>query len=130
MCGTEKICEDLHHKSFFLSELRKIENTDFHVRLAEGVDFPVNPLPKEGVFAEGNMENIYTTILINISVNPDVAENVHIGVNCSVEEIFIYTSLFKEFHDIFSWSYEEMLRNDPSIAEHEIRMYPNVNPIW
>ena len=39
------------------------------------------------------------------------------------------TALFKEFRDVFSWSYEEMLGIDPSIVEHEIRAYPEVRPI-
>ena len=43
MIGPKKICEDLHHKSFFLLELNKIENLEFHVRLSEGIDLPVNP---------------------------------------------------------------------------------------
>ena len=84
------------------------------------VDTPINPLPREGIFAEGNMENIFTTIPINISTNPNVMENVHISANCSPKEIAIYTTLFKEFHDVCSWSYEEMPGIDPSIVEHEI----------
>ena len=35
----------------------------------------------------------------------------------------MYTALFKEFRDVFSWSYEEMPGIDPSIVEHEIRTY-------
>ena len=50
---------------------------------------------------------------------------IYIGVNCSPEEISIYTSLFKEFRDVFAWSYEEMPGIDPSIVEHEIRTYPD-----
>ena len=90
------------------------------MRLADDVDMPVNPLPREGIFAEGNMANIYSTIPINISVNPNVVENVHISANCSPEDISMYTSLFKEFCDIFSYSYEEIPGIDPSIVEHEI----------
>ena len=56
MIGPENICEYLHHKSFFLPELSKIKNSKFHVRLAEGVDQPVNPFPNEGVFVEGIMK--------------------------------------------------------------------------
>ena len=29
-----KICEDLHHRSYFLPELSKIENQEFHLRLS------------------------------------------------------------------------------------------------
>ena len=91
------------------------------MRLSDDVDTPINPLPREGMFAEGNMENISATIPINISVNPDFVENIHIGANCSPEEIAIYIALFKEFHNVFSWSYEEMPGIDPSIVEHKIR---------
>ena len=66
------------------------------------------------------MENIFTTIPINIFVNPNIVENIHIGTNFSPEDIAIYTALFKEFHDVFAWSYEEMLGIDPSIVEHKI----------
>ena len=86
------------------------------MRLADNVDTPINPLPREGIFTEGNMENISTTIPIKIFVNPSVVENVHISANFSPKKIAIYTALFKEFHDIFSWSYEEMPVIDPSIV--------------
>ena len=36
-----------------------------------------------------------------------------------------YIELFKEFCDVFSWSYEEMPGIDPRIVEHEIKTYPN-----
>ena len=88
------------------------------MRLADDVDMPVNPLPREGMFAEGNMENISATVPINISANRDIMENIHIGANCSPEEIAIYTALFKEFHDVFAWSYEEIPGIDPSKVEH------------
>ena len=71
------------------------------------------------------MTNISATIPINISVNPDVVENIYRGANCSSEEISIYTALFKEFRDVFAWSYEEMPGIDPSIVEHEIQTYPD-----
>ena len=67
MIGLEKLCEDLHHKSYFRLDLSRIEIFEFHVRLTEGIDQPVNLLPKEGVFAKGNMTKIFTTKLINIS---------------------------------------------------------------
>ena len=86
------------------------------MRLTGDVDTPINPLPREGIFTEGNMENISTIIPINISANPNVVENVYIGENCSPKEIAIYTSLFKEFRNVFAWSYEEMLGIYPSIV--------------
>ena len=90
------------------------------MRQAGDVDTPINPLPREGMFTKGNMANISATIPINISVNPNVVENVHIDANCSPKEIAIYTALFKEFRDIFAWSYEETPGIDPSIVKSEI----------
>jgi hypothetical protein len=56
-------------------------------------------------------------------------ENIFVGADCSPEEIQIYTDLFKEFRDVFAWSYEEMPGIDPKIVEHEITTYPDAKPI-
>jgi hypothetical protein len=56
-------------------------------------------------------------------------ENALVGANFSLEEIQIYIELFKEFHDVFFWSYREMLGIDPRIFEHEITTYPDVKPV-
>ena len=50
-------------------------------------------------------------------------------MDCSHAEILEYTELFKEFRDIFSWSYDEMPGIDPRIVELEIKTYPNAKPI-
>jgi hypothetical protein len=52
-----------------------------------------------------------------------------IGDDSSPHEIEIYTALFKEYHVIFAWSYEEMPGIDPWIVEHKIKTYPNVKPV-
>lgn len=66
------------------------------------------------------MTNISETIPINIFKTPDVMENVFIGVACSPEKIRSYMTLFKDFCDMFAWSYDEMPRIDPRIVQHEI----------
>ena len=79
--------------------------------------------------ADGNMANISSTIAINISRNPGTIENVYIGADCSQDEIHEYTELFKEFRDVFAWSYDEMPGIDPRIVKHEIKTYPNAKPV-
>jgi hypothetical protein len=69
------------------------------------------------------------TIAINISTKTDVVENIHVGKSCSPSELEIYNALFREFRDVFAWSYEEMPGIDSSIVEHEIKMYPDVKPV-
>ena len=79
--------------------------------------------------SEWNLSNIEETIAINISTKPNVVENIHVGKSCSPVELEIYCALFREFKDVFAWSYEEMLGIDLRIIEHEIKMYPDVKPV-
>jgi hypothetical protein len=81
------------------------------------------------VFSKGNLSNISPNIPLDISIKPGIVENVHIGASCSSDEVVTYTSLFKEFRDIFAWSYEEMPSIDPAIVIHEIKTYPDAKPI-
>jgi hypothetical protein len=82
------------------------------------------------VYVEGNMETIFEKIPIDISRTPGVMENIFVRVDFSPEEIQIYMNLFKEFCDVFSWSYEEMPGIDPRIVEDEIMTYPDVKSVW
>ena len=79
--------------------------------------------------SEGNMGNLSKTLLIDISVKTGIMENIQIGADCNPEEIAAFTALFKEFRDVFAWSYDEMPGIDPSIVEHEIKTYDNAKPI-
>jgi hypothetical protein len=83
---------------------------------------PINLLATQDIYTEGNMVTIAATIPINISCNPDIVENVFVGVDFSSEEIQIYMDLFKEFCDVFTWSYEEMPVIDPQRVYHEITL--------
>jgi hypothetical protein len=93
------------------------------------VGHAVVSLDTHGIYAEGNMANISPNATIDISRIPGKVENVYISVNCSRGEIQIYTNLFKEFRDVFTWSYEEMPGIDPSIVEHEIKTYPDARAV-
>jgi hypothetical protein len=52
-----------------------------------------------------------------------------VGADCSPREIQVYTDLFKEFRNVFAWSYEEMPGIDPKIVEHEITTYLDAKSI-
>lgn len=79
--------------------------------------------------SELNLGNISRTIPIDISVKPRIVENIHIGASCTDDKIQLYKALFQEFHDVFAWSYEEMLGIDPAILVHEIKTYSDAKPI-
>jgi len=36
--------------------------------------------------------------------------------------------LFKEYSDVFAWSYQDMPALDPKIASHKIPLLPNIEP--
>ena len=127
MSGVEPPWEELHHRSYFLPELDRLECEDFRDTLSERIGSTVVPLISVGPMADGNMVNISPTIPINISHDPRKIENVYIWAECSHAEIQEYVELFKEFRDIFAWSYKEMPGIDPRIVEHEIKTYPNVS---
>jgi hypothetical protein len=126
---SERPWDDMHHRSYFLPSLERIEQEDFRSTLSEIVGHVVVPLDTHGIYAEGNMASISPTVPIDISRTPGKIENVNIGVDCSPEETPIYTNLFKEFRDVFVWSYEELPGIDPHIVEHEIRTYPDAKPV-
>ena len=85
----------MHHHSYFLLELKKIERDEFRLTLSENIGCPVVPLGTHGVYDEGNMEKLSPTIPINISQTPRKIENVYIGEDGSLGEITGYTGLFK-----------------------------------
>jgi hypothetical protein len=129
LTGLDRPLDDLHHRSYFLHELRRIEAGEFVLTMTRDRSCPVNPLATHAFNVEGNMETITETIPIDISKTPGVVDNVFVRADFSREEIQIYTDLFKEFRNIFSWSYEEMPGIDPRIVKHEITTYPNAKPV-
>ena len=106
-----------------------MERDDFREILSENIGSPLVPLSSPGQMVNGNMANLSPTIPINISHDPGKIENIYIGVSCSPDEIKEYTELFKEFRDVFAWSYKEMPSIDPRIVKHEIKTYPNAKPV-
>jgi hypothetical protein len=129
MTGPDKPWEDIHHRSYFLPELHRIEVGEFTITMTGEQPCQINLLATQDIYAEGNMVTIDEMIPINISRTPDIVENVFVEADCSPEEIHIYTDLFKEFCDVFAWSYEEMPGIDPKIVEHEIITYPDAKPV-
>jgi hypothetical protein len=105
--------DDGHHCSNFFLEQHTLENYQRISTPSTVVIISTVLKSTHDVFAEGNLSNMSPTIPIDISIKPGIVENVHIGASCSPDEIVTYTSLFKEFHDIFTWSYEEMQGIDP-----------------
>jgi hypothetical protein len=95
LTGPNRPWGDLHHRSYFLQELKKIEAGKFVLTMTVDRSYPINPLHMHVVYTEINMECSIETIPIDISRTHGIMENVFIGVDYSPKEIRIYTELFK-----------------------------------
>jgi hypothetical protein len=100
--GLDRPWDDLHHRSYFIPELRRIEVGEFVLTMNGDSPCLINPLATHEIYIEGNMASIIATIPIDISRTVGILENVFVRADCSPKEIQIYTKLFKELCDVFS----------------------------
>lgn len=127
MMLSERPWEDNHHRSSVLPPL----NEEVSPLTSEATNHGPTHSPSTfyGISTEGNLSNISKTITFDISVKPGVMETIMIGAKCTPEEITLYRDLFKEFRDIFTWSYEEMPDIEPQIIVHEIKTYAGAKTV-
>ena len=55
-------------------------------------------------------------------------KNVNLGRTMSKEEIKSYLKLFKQYQDVFVWSYQDLKTYDTRIIQHTIPLKPEVKP--
>jgi hypothetical protein len=100
MTSPDRPWDDLHHRSYFLLELRRIEAGEFTLTMTRARSFLVNPLATYIVYTKGNMETIAETIPSDISRTLGIVENILVGVDCSptrFEYTWIYLNNFVTF---------------------------------
>ena len=97
MLRVEPPWEELHHRSYFLPELDRLEREDFGEVLSERIGSPMVPLSSPSLMDDGNMANISPTIPINISRDPGRIENVYIGENVPMLRFKNTLSYLKNF---------------------------------
>jgi hypothetical protein len=76
LTGLDRTWDDIHHRSYFLLDLRRIEAGEFVLTMTGDRSCPINPLAMHTVYIEGNMVSINEMIPIDISRTPDMMENV------------------------------------------------------
>ena len=59
---------------------------------------------------------------------PEHPRMVKISKELIVEQRNMYIKLFKEYVDVFAWSYEDLNTYDTGIIQHKIPLKPNVKP--
>jgi hypothetical protein len=88
---------DGHHHSILFLEQHTIERYQRILTPSTIVIISTILKSTHDVFLEGNLRNISPTIPLDISIKPEIVENVHIGALCSPDEVITYKSLFKNF---------------------------------
>jgi hypothetical protein len=68
---------------------------------------------------------LYETVNLGTRDNP---QNINLGKGCSEQENSAFLKLFKEFKDVFAWTYEDLNFFDPNIIQHVIPMKPQTQP--
>jgi hypothetical protein len=87
--------DDNHHRSSFLPPLEEIQEDIHSIPPPDVVDSPQSPILTQDTISEGNLGNISSMVVIDISIKEGIMENINLGANCSPEEVVSYTALFK-----------------------------------
>lgn len=80
------------------------------------VDWFTNPILTPDSFEEWNLPNISPTIKVDIFVDLNHVEHIFLRATCWPQEVKQYKALFQEFCDVFTWSYTEIPRMNPTIV--------------
>lgn len=64
--------------------------------------------------------------MVNLGTEKD-PKNVNLGLGCSPQEKAAFVKLFKEYKDVFSWTYEDLNTFDTSIMQHVIHLEKEAN---
>jgi ribonuclease HI len=67
----------------------------------------------------------YEKVNLGTNENP---QYINLGLVCSKQEKDACIKLFKEFKDVFAWTYEDLKTFDPNIIQHVIPMKPQTLP--
>jgi ribonuclease HI len=77
---------------------------------------------KKAVNCKTNSSSLtYEKVNLGTSENPQC---INLGLGCSKQEKIAFIKLFKEFKDVFAWTYEYLKTFDPNIIQHVIPMKP------
>ena len=98
--------EYYHHRSYFLPPFHMVEDHFTSMVSSDIVLNPHSPILTCSVDSKGNLCNITKNMPIDISVKPGVSKNIFIRQDSSPEEVKTYMTLFKEFRDVLTWTYE------------------------
>jgi ribonuclease HI len=81
---------------------------------------------KKSVNCKTNSSSLtYEKVNLGTKDNPQC---INLGVGCSEQEKMTFIKIFKEFKDVFAWTYDDLKTFDPNIIQHIIPMKPQTLP--
>jgi ribonuclease HI len=96
------------------SVVRLEKNYDLHDKFRKSVNYKMN-----------SSSLTHEKVNLGIKDNPQC---INLGVGCSEQEKTTFIKLFKEFKDVFAWTYDDLKTLDPNIIQHVIPMKPKTQP--
>ena len=103
--------------------LDNIDNSDEEVELPNDI---LEALERQD---EGFKPNIEELEIINLADEGEESKEVKIGTRSTIEQKEALIALLREFHEIFAWSYQDMLGLDTDIVVHKIPLKPECKPV-
>jgi len=82
----------------------------------------------KNLLEEVSLRKVQETRKVNIGTNSS-QKYVNMGVNCTIEEVDQYVSLFKEYLDVFAWTYDDLKSYDKTIFQHTIPLREETKPV-
>ena len=82
-------------------------------------------------FRRPNNTKTSSSTLLYEAVNPSTEQdpkNINLGKNCTHAERTTFMKLFKEFKDVFAWTYEDLKTYHTKIIQHVIPLKEDVKP--
>ena len=64
---------------------------------------------------------------VNLGTEQD-PKNINLAKNCTSTEKATFMKLFREYKDIFTWTYEDLKMYDTKIIQHVIPLKENAKP--
>jgi hypothetical protein len=127
MTSLDKPGDDLHHRSYFLPELHRIEAGKFTITMMGYQPCPINLLATQEIYVEGNMATIAETIPIDSSRTPGIIDNVFVGAYISPEEMPGIDPQ-RVYHELTLLFFKLALRSESNIRRdciYDFRSRPN-----
>jgi hypothetical protein len=80
----------------------------------------------KNILEEITLRKLYETGKNNIGTS-NSPKCVNLVVDCTIKEVDQYVALFKEYLDVFAWSYDDLKAYDKTIFQHIIRLREGEN---